>query len=54
MHCNLLGKLEDVKDKFFHFNPVWFVWLDYLSLNIHKWNLFLGHVVLQVWLILPE
>ncbi len=53
-HCNSLGELEDVKDELFHFNPIWFVWFDQLPLLIHIWDLLLGHVVLQLWLVLPD
>lgn len=54
MHCNSLGELEDVKNELFHFNPIWFVWFDQLTLGVHMWDFLLGHVVLQPWLVLPD
>lgn len=53
MHWNSLGKLKDVKDKLFHLDPVRFVRCDELTLCIHIWDLLLGHMVLQLWLIFP-
>lgn len=51
---NSLSELEDVKDKLFHFDPVRFVWFDELTFWIHIWDLLLGHVVLQLRLVLPD
>lgn len=51
---NSLGKLEDVKDKLFHLNPIGFVWCDELTSCVHVRNLLLSHVVLQHGLVLPE
>lgn len=53
MHWNSLGKLEDVKDKLFHLDPVRFVWCDELTLCVHIRDLLLGHMVLQLWLVFP-
>lgn len=52
-NCNSLSKLKDVEDKFFHFNAIWFLRFDQMTLSIHIWDLLLGYVVLQLWFILP-
>lgn len=52
LHRYSLGKLKDVKDKLFHLDPVGFVGTDELTLGVHVGDLLLGHVVLQLWLIL--
>lgn len=48
-----LGKLKDVKDKLFHFNPIGLVRFDELSAFIHVWDLLLCYMVLQLWFIFP-
>ncbi len=54
INCNSLGKLKDVKDELFHFNSIWFVRFDEMTLHIHIWDLLLGHMVLQLWFVLPD
>lgn len=49
-----LGKLEDVEHKLFHLYPVRLVRADELARRVHVWDLLLGHVVLQLGLVLPE
>lgn len=53
-HRYSLGKLEDVKDELFHFDAVRFVGFDELTLRVHIWDLLLGHMVLQLWFMLPD
>lgn len=43
---HLLGKLEDVEDKFFHLDSVGFVGVDLLASRVHVWDFLLSHMVL--------
>lgn len=46
---NLLGKLEDVKYKLLHLNPIGFVWIQRLPRGyVHVGDLLLGYMVLQL------
>lgn len=43
---HLLGKLEDVEDKFFHLDSVGFVRVDLLASHVHVGDFLLSHMVL--------
>lgn len=57
LHANdvyLRGKLKNIKNKFFHLNSIWFAWLVFCSFVIHIWDLFFGHMMLELMFMISD